>query len=159
MMLTGALLGPNLLISGRSTNFVVLASGGTPHAVKEFYPWPQMLPDGKHLLFTAFDSRAGRHRARVVRFGERETAFVFPDGSGRFLGLEHGILAYRRYQSKAQLAWVTRQGELLRTVGPANVNLKQARISPDGRKPRSSMSVVASTICGSSMRKPERRDE
>jgi len=67
IMLMGALLAPNLLISGRSTNFIVPLSGGTPHSVKELYQWPQVLPDGKHVLYTVFDSKLGRHRARVPR--------------------------------------------------------------------------------------------
>ena len=73
-MLMGALLGPNLLISGRSTNYIVPLSGGTPQAIKELYQWPQLLPDGKHILYTVFDSRLGRHRARVFKFGEPGTA-------------------------------------------------------------------------------------
>jgi Tol biopolymer transport system component len=44
------------------------------------------------------------------------------------------MLAYRRYQSRSQLAWVDRRGEVVSTIGPANVNLKQARLSPDRTK-------------------------
>lgn len=190
MMLTGALMGSDLLISGRSTNFVVPASGGTPRAMKEFYPWPQVLPDGKHLLYTAFDSRSGHHRARVVMFGDPATVTdlletdsrtmyapsvlrpgsgylvyvragnilaqpfdprslrmqgepqavasrtysFFPTGAADFSVSNNGVLAYRRYQSRSQLAWLTRQGQVVSTIGPANVNLKQARVSPDGTK-------------------------
>jgi Tol biopolymer transport system component/DNA-binding winged helix-turn-helix (wHTH) protein len=190
IMLMGALLGPNLLISGRSTNYVVPASGGTPHAVKELYQWPQVLPDGKHVLYTVFDSQLGRHRARVVKFGEPDTvkdlletdsrvmyapsvlnpetgyllsvragnilAYPFdprslrapgepfavvsrtysflPTGAADFSVSNNGMLAYKRYVSRSQLAWVSRRGEVVSTIGPANVNLKQARLSPDGTK-------------------------
>ena len=190
LMLTAALLAPNLLISGRSTNFIVPLSGGTPQAMKELYPWPQVLTDGKHVLYTAFDSRLGRHRARVVKFGDPESAadlletdsrtmyapsilkpgagyllFVragnilaqpfdprslrlqgeplgvvsrtysfFPTGAADFSVSNSGMLAYKRYQSRSQLAWVNRRGEVVSTIGPANVNLKQARLSPDGKK-------------------------
>ncbi|MCU1272574.1 MAG: serine/threonine protein kinase, partial [Bryobacterales bacterium] len=190
MMLMGALLAPNLLISGRSTNFVVRVSGGTPQAIKELYPWPQLLPDGKHVLYTVLDSRLGRQRARVVRFGEPDTArdlletdsrimytpsvlkpetgyllfvragnllaqpfdprslqvqgeplaivpqvYSFnPTGAADFSASNNGMLAYKRYVSRSQLAWVNRRGEVVSTIGPANVNLKQARLSPDGKK-------------------------
>jgi Tol biopolymer transport system component len=46
----------------------------------------------------------------------------------------NGLLAYKRYVSRSQLAWVTRHGEVVSKIGPANVNLKQARLSPDGEK-------------------------
>jgi hypothetical protein len=64
----------NLLISGRSADFVVPISGGTPQALKQLYMWPEVLPDGKHIVYTEFDSRTGHHRAQVVRFGEPDTA-------------------------------------------------------------------------------------
>jgi len=73
LMLTAALMGPNLLISARSANFIVPASGGTPTAMKELYPWPQVLPDGKHVLYTGFDPPSRHHRARVVELGKPET--------------------------------------------------------------------------------------
>ncbi|MBZ5626079.1 MAG: winged helix-turn-helix domain-containing protein [Acidobacteriia bacterium] len=190
IMLTGALLGPNLLISGRETNFVVPASGGTPQATKELYPWPQVLPDGKHLLYSVFDSRSGHRRARVVRYGDPATVrdlvetdsrteyapsvlkpgtgylvyvragnilaqpfdprslslqgepfavvsrtySFLPSGAADFSVSNNGMIAYRRYQARSQLAWVNRRGEVVSPIGPANVNLKQARLSPDGSK-------------------------
>lgn len=190
LTLTGALMTSNLLISGRSANFVVPVSGGPPQALKELYMWPQILPDGKHVVYTVFDSRTGHHRARVVKFGEPQTTkdlletdsrvqyapSVFtpdtgyllfvragnilaqpfdprsqriqgepfavvsrvysfnPTGAADFSVSNNGLLAYRRYQSRSQLAWVNRRGEVVRTIGPANVNLKQARLSPDGNK-------------------------
>ena len=74
IMLTGALVGPNLMISARSANFTVPLSGGTPQVTKEFYPWPRVLPDGRHLLYTSFDAKSGHHRARVVELGKPDTA-------------------------------------------------------------------------------------
>jgi hypothetical protein len=213
VMLMGALLGPNLLISGRSANFVVPTSGGTPRAIKELYPWPQVLPDGEHVLYTAFDSRLGHHRARVVKYDQPDTVkdlletdsrtmyapsvlkpgtgyllsvragailahpfdpsslrilgeplavvartySFFPTGAADFSVSNNGMLAYRRYQSRSQLAWVSRRGEVMSTIGPGDVNLKQARLSPTARRSprRSSMSTAALTTCGSSMRRRE----
>jgi hypothetical protein len=158
--------------------------------VKEFYPWPQVLPHGKRLLCTVFDGKLGRHRARVVKLGQPDTAIdlletdsrtvyvpsvlkpgtgyllsvragnllahpfdprslrvlsqplavvsrvysFFPSGAADFSVSNHGTLAYMRYLSRSQLAWVNRHGEVMRTTGPANVNLKEARLSPDGSK-------------------------
>ena len=190
LTMTGAVLGDNLLISARSANFLVPISGGSPRAIKELYQWPQVLPDGRHVVYTAFDKKLGRHRARVVIFGEPETArdlletdsrviyspsvlkpqtgyllFVragnllaqpfdprslqvqgephaivsqvytfLPTGAADFSVSNNGMLAYKRYVSRSQLAWVNRRGEVVSTIGPANVNLKQGRLSPNGKE-------------------------
>jgi DNA-binding winged helix-turn-helix (wHTH) protein/Tol biopolymer transport system component len=66
----GAFLdGERILLGGRRTSGLLPTSGGKREAVKEHYSWPQMLPDGRHILDIAFDSR-GRYRARIARFGE-----------------------------------------------------------------------------------------
>jgi Tol biopolymer transport system component len=68
-------------------------------------------------------------------FGVVSRAYSFhPTGAADFSVSNNGMLAYKRYLSRSQLAWVTRRGEVVSTIGPANVNLKQARLSPDGRK-------------------------
>jgi hypothetical protein len=43
------------------------------------------------------------------------------------------VVAYQSYASRSQLAWVDREGRQLGTIGPANVNVKSGRLSPDGR--------------------------
>jgi len=158
--------------------------------MKELYPWPQVLPDGKHVLYTGFDPPSRHHRARVVELGKPETTkdlletdsramyapsatkpgsgylvyvragnllahpfdprslrvegeplaiasriySFFPTGAADFSVSNNGMLAYRRYMSRSQLAWVNRRGEVVRRIGPDNVNLKQGRLSPDGKK-------------------------
>jgi hypothetical protein len=190
VMLNGALLGPDLWISARFANFVVPASGGTPRKTDELYPWPQVLPDGKNLLYTALEAQSGHHHARVVTVGKPdsvkdlletdsramyapsvrnpETGYLlyvrsgnilahpfdpgslrvhgdsfavvpqtysfFPTGAADFTVSNNGVLAYHRYLSRSQLVWVNRRGEVVSTVGPGNVNLKQGRLSPDGKK-------------------------
>ena len=42
-------------------------------------------------------------------------------------------LAYQDYVSRSQLIWVNRAGRELASFGPANINVKSARISPDGQ--------------------------
>ena len=190
IMLIGAVMSPNMLISTRFANYTVPLRGGTPQKIKELYPWPQVLPDGKHILYTVFDPRLGHHRARMAKYGEpgsaidlletdsrtiyaasvltpetghllyvragnllaqpfdprslklmgEPAAFVsqiytfFPTGAADFSVSNNGTLAYRRYLSRSQLAWVARDGKTLRTIGPTNVNVKHARLSPDGSK-------------------------
>lgn len=190
MMLNAAVIGSDLFISGRTRNFVVPVSGGQPKPIGDFYPWPQVLPDGKHLLYAVFDSRSGHHRIQVVQYGEpgtqmdllesdsralyspsvlhpgtgylvyvrsgnvlahrfdprslalldeplpvvSQTYSFFPTGAADISISDNGALAYRRYRSQSQLAWVDRGGSVVKTVGPANVNVKQGRLSPDGRK-------------------------
>lgn len=63
-----------------------------------------------------------------------QTYSFLPTGAADFSVSNNGSLAYRRYQSQSQLAWVNRRGEVVRTVGPANVNVKQGHLSPDGQK-------------------------
>ena len=192
LMLMGALLAPNLLVSATLDELHRRrCPGGTPQATKEWYPWLQVLPDGKHILYTVFDSQV-RHTTAPgsPRLGEPDTAkdlletdsrtlyapsvlkpetgyllyvragnilahpfdprslrvqgepfavvsgtySFFPTGAADFSVSNNGLLAYRRYLSRSQLAWVTRRGEVVSTIGPANVNLKQARLSPDGKK-------------------------
>jgi len=46
----------------------------------------------------------------------------------------NGFLAYQKYAARSQLAWVDRAGRRLSAIGPAKVNLKSARLSPDGKQ-------------------------
>lgn len=57
----------------------------------------------------------------------------FPTGAADFSVSSAGVLAYSRFAGRSQLAWVDRQGRQLSTIGPADVNLKSGRLSPDGR--------------------------
>ena len=50
-------------LSGRVTLF--LRQAAPLERLKEIYWWPQMLPDGEHVLYVRWDARAGRYRARV----------------------------------------------------------------------------------------------
>ena len=38
------------------------------------------------------------------------------------------------YVSRSQLVWVDRAGHQLGAIGPANINVKSARLSPDGQR-------------------------
>ena len=67
----GTWIGPDrILLSYRQLTVLVPAAGGRATPVKEAYLWPQALPDGKHLLYLAYDKRIERFRLRVGRFGD-----------------------------------------------------------------------------------------
>jgi eukaryotic-like serine/threonine-protein kinase len=70
-LLSGAWLSPEkLLLGGAHTCFVISPSGGTPQALKNLYPWPQLLPDGEHILYVRWDPQVKRYRAHVARLDD-----------------------------------------------------------------------------------------
>jgi hypothetical protein len=190
-MFSGAWLSPErILLGGFRASYLVSPSGGRLERLKELYWWPQMLPDGEHVLYVRRDVRTGHYRALVLRLrdfsvtsdlietdsrvlyaastltpgrgyllyvragnllahpfdprslrisGEAmpvasKVYFFVPTGAADFSVSDTGALAYQSYVSRSQLAWVDRAGHTLATVGPANINLKSARLSPDGQR-------------------------
>jgi len=63
-----------ILLSYRQLTVVVPATGGRATTLEDTYLWPQVLPDGQHLLYLAYDKRIERFRLRVGRFGEPKAA-------------------------------------------------------------------------------------
>ena len=190
-LFSGAWLSPErLLLSGAAASYSISPSGGPFEKLKEVYRWPQMLPDGEHILYTGQDPQGNRHRARVARFNDAGSAkdlieadsrvlytaslanpgagyllyiragnllaqpfdprklrvtgeamplvnrvFSFqPTGGADFSVSNNGVLAYQSFASRSQLVWVDREGRQVGSAGPANVNVKSGRVSPDGRK-------------------------
>ena len=179
-----------LLLACSSTSYWIPPSGGSPEPLKELYRWPQMLPDGEHILYITWDPQNNRHRARVARFGdpgsakdliESDSRVLYtaslanpdagylmylragnllaqpfdprslrvtgeampvankihsfrPSGAGDFSVSSSGAIAYQSFASRSQLVWVDREGRQVGSAGPANVNVKSGRLSPDGRK-------------------------
>jgi eukaryotic-like serine/threonine-protein kinase len=71
----GTWLAPDrILLSYRQLSVVVPAAGGRATTLEDAYLWPQALPDGKHLLYLAYDQRIERFRLRVGLFGEPKGA-------------------------------------------------------------------------------------
>jgi Tol biopolymer transport system component len=190
-LFSGAWLSPErLLLGGSLTSYSISPSGGSPEPLKELYRWPQMLPDGEHILYLTWDSQTNRHRARVARFDDPGSAkdliesdsrvlytaslanpsagylmylragnllaqpfdprslrvtgeampvvnnvYSFrPTGGADFSVSSSGAIAYQSFASRSQLVWVDREGRQVGSAGPANVNVKSGRLSPDGRK-------------------------
>lgn len=189
-MFSGAWLShERLLLDAFQGSYLVSPSGGSLERLKEIYWWPQMLPDGEHVLYVVWDERTNRHRARVLRFGDAGTTkdlietdsrvlytastitpgtgyllyiragnllaqpfdprslqvtgeampvaskvyYFAPTGAADFSVSDRGAIAYQSCVSRSQLVWVDRAGHQLSTIGPANINVKSARLSPDGR--------------------------
>ena len=61
-----------LLLSNRQVSVTVPPTGGRATPVTERYLWPQMLPDGQHLLYLVYDFQIHRFRLRASRFGEAQ---------------------------------------------------------------------------------------
>jgi eukaryotic-like serine/threonine-protein kinase len=190
-MFSGVWLGPKrMLLDTFQASYLVSPSGGPLEKLNQIYLWPQMLPDGRHVLYVKWDARAGRHRAHVLRLSDFSTtkdlvatdsrvmysASVTTPGTGFLLyvrggnllaqpfdpgSLEvtgeampvasriysfaktgaadfsvsaNGAIAFQSYVSRSQLVWVDRAGHQLATIGPANINVKSARLSPDGQR-------------------------
>jgi eukaryotic-like serine/threonine-protein kinase len=190
-MFSGAWLSPErILVDSFRASYLVSPSDGPLDQLKEMYWWPQMLPDGEHILYVRREARSGHYRARVVRssdfsatkdlietdsrvlyaastvtpsrgyllyvrggnllahpfdprslqvIGEAmpvasRISFFFQTGAADFSVSDRGALAYQSYVSRSQLVWVDRAGHQLATIGPANVNVKSARLSPDGHR-------------------------
>ena len=84
--MSGAWLSPERLLLGSSfTSYWISPSGGSPEPLKELYRWPQMLPDGEHILYLTWDTRTNRHRARVARFGDSGSAKDLIESDSRVL--------------------------------------------------------------------------
>lgn len=189
-LFSGAWLSPKrMLLDSFRASYFVSPSGGSLEPLKDIYLWPQMLPDGEHVLHVRWDARAGRYQARVVRLRDFTTkdlietesrvlytgSTVTPGngyllyirggnllahpfdlrsllltgeaapvasrvysfaqaGAADFSVSDRGVIAYQSYVSRSQLVWVDRAGHQLATIGPANINVKSARLSPDGQR-------------------------
>ena len=190
-MVSGAWLShERILADSFRASYLVSPSGGPLERLKEMYWWPQMLPDGVHMVYVRRDTQSGHYRARLVRssdfsatkdlietdsrvlyaastitpesgyllyvrggnllahpFDPRslrvtgeampiagKISFFFQTGAADFSVSDRGTLAYQSYLSRSQLIWVDRTGRQLGTIGPANINVKSARLSPDGQR-------------------------
>ncbi len=84
------------------------------------------------LLAHEFSLDDARLIGEAISISSSVYSFV-PTGAADF-SVSNGALAYQNYVARSQLAWVDREGRVLSTAGPADVNVKSARLSPDGRR-------------------------
>jgi serine/threonine-protein kinase len=139
----------------------VSAQGGTPSAVttptgrESFHPSPQLLPDGKSILFSAIDDRpdpqtyvqrldGGERKALVRGNGTRHVTPPFrlrtmPPSFNRLFDVSpSGTLAFvssGRRPPRHALVWVDRTGrEEPVGASASGGTYAQPRLSPDGRR-------------------------
>src|SRR5207247_2233291 len=83
---SGAWLSPKrILLDSWQASYLVSPSGGPLERLNEIYWWPQMLPDGEHVLYVRWDARAGHFQARVLRFGDASTTKDLIESDSRVL--------------------------------------------------------------------------
>ncbi|MBI3278907.1 MAG: winged helix-turn-helix domain-containing protein [Acidobacteria bacterium] len=85
------------------------------------------------LMAHPFDPHSLRLTGEAIQVAGKIYSF-FPSGAADFSVSDQGVLAYQSFVSRSQLVSVDRHGRQLSTIGPAHINVKSARISPDGRK-------------------------
>ncbi len=85
-----------------------------------------------NLLAHPFDPRSLRLTGEAMPVASR--IYFFGTGAADFSVSDRGAIAYQSYVSRSQLVWVDRVGRQLATIGPANINVKSARLSPDGQR-------------------------
>lgn len=96
-----------LILSTRNEGIRIPTAGGDHTILDASYRWPQMLPDGKHILFVEFDSRQGRYLIRVAEPGRPASARTIADADSRAL-----FTRSVRNRDKAFLLYI-RNGTLL----------------------------------------------
>lgn len=85
------------------------------------------------LLAQPFDAHSLRTTGEAAPIVGKVYSF-FSTGAADFSVSDRGVVAYQNYASRSQLAWVDREGRQTGVIGPANVNVKSGRLSPDGNK-------------------------
>jgi eukaryotic-like serine/threonine-protein kinase len=85
-----------------------------------------------NLLAHPFDPRSLQLSGEAIPVASG-VYFFSATGAADFSVSDRGGLAYQSYKSRSQLMWVDRAGHELASIGPANINLKSACLSPDGR--------------------------
>src|SRR5207245_2747701 len=88
---------------------------------------------GGNLLAHRFDPRSLQLTGEPAAVASRVYSFA-KTGAADFSVSDRGVIAYQSYVGRSQLVWVDRAGHQLATVGPPNINVKSARLSPDGQQ-------------------------
>jgi eukaryotic-like serine/threonine-protein kinase len=88
---------------------------------------------GGTLLAHPFDPHSLRMTGEAAPIATEVYSFA-QTGAADFSVSDRGAIAYQSLVSRSQLTWVDRAGRQIGTIGPANINVKSARISPDGKR-------------------------
>ncbi len=75
VIFSGAWLNPErLLLAGSLKTYWISTSGGHAEALEQVYSWPQVLPDGNHILYVSGDPQNNGYRARTARLNDPGSA-------------------------------------------------------------------------------------
>jgi Tol biopolymer transport system component/DNA-binding winged helix-turn-helix (wHTH) protein len=88
---------------------------------------------GGNLLARPFDPRSLMVTGEAMPVASGVYSFA-KTGAADFSVSNKGAIAYQSCISRSQLVWVDRAGHRLATIGPGNINVKSARLSPDGQR-------------------------
>ena len=88
---------------------------------------------GGTLLAHPFDPRSLRLSGEAAPVAKHVYSFA-QTGAADFSVSDRGTIAYQSIVSRSQLVWVDRTGRQTGAIGPANINVKSARLSPDGKR-------------------------
>lgn len=83
------------------------------------------------LLAHPFDPRALQVTGEAIPVASK--VYFFAKTGAADFSVSGSALAYQSLTSRSQLVWVDRNGHELATIGPADINVKSARLSPDGQ--------------------------
>jgi Tol biopolymer transport system component/DNA-binding winged helix-turn-helix (wHTH) protein len=86
---------------------------------------------GGTLLAHPFDPRSLRVTGQAMPVASKIYSFA-KTGAADF-SASGSALAYQSLTNRSQLVWVDRTGHEVATIGPANINVKSGRLSPDGK--------------------------
>jgi len=85
------------------------------------------------LLAHPFDPRSLRLTGEAMPVTSSIYSFA-KTGAADFSVSDQGAIAYQTCVGRSQLVWVDRAGHQLAPIGPANINVKSGRLSPDGKR-------------------------
>lgn len=126
-----------LLISAQSSTIKDLIETDS----RVLYSPSAVTPDTGYLLYVRrgtllanpFDPRSLRVTGEAMPVAGSVYSFA-KTGAADFSVSRTGAIAYQSYRSRSQLVWVDRAGHQLATIGPDDINVKSARLSPDGQR-------------------------
>jgi WD40 repeat protein len=124
-----------LLVSNHRSAGVIPAAGGTVQPIERPYTWVQMLPDGRHFLFTTHDRQLRRFRARVATVGANDDGIEVAQADSRVqyasaLRGKGGYLLYLR--AGTLLAQPFDAGERRTTGEPKAIVRRVSSFGPTG---------------------------
>ncbi len=112
-----------LLMTSRFRSAIIPANGGPVEHLKAGLCWPQLLPDGEHILHAAFDVKAARWSIRTSRFNDPAAPreIVMADSRAIYTESRRSGQGYLMYTRGGALLAQAFDARTLQTAGDARV--------------------------------------